>query len=91
MTDWCVYLLACRDGSFYCGATNDVQKRVAKHNSGKGAKYTKTRRPVTLLEVSKPLSKSGALKLERLVKKQRKYNKVQCIRDHPFWCTRDQW
>jgi len=61
MKNWQVYLVQCSDGSLYCGATNNVQKRVATHNIGKGAKYTKTRRPVILLATSKQMSKSDAL------------------------------
>lgn len=42
------YVLKCADGSLYAGYTNDLQKRLATHNSGKGAKYTRARRPVEL-------------------------------------------
>lgn len=42
------YLLRCCDGTLYCGWTNCLEKRVAAHNSGKGAKYTRARRPVAL-------------------------------------------
>ena len=42
------YLLRCADGSLYCGWTNRLEERILAHNSGKGAKYTKTRRPVAL-------------------------------------------
>jgi len=45
---WYVYLLECSDSSLYCGITNDLEKRIATHNSGKGAKYTKVRLPVKL-------------------------------------------
>ena len=44
-----VYLLRCRDDSLYCGWTNDLAERVASHNSGKGAKYTRSRLPVKLV------------------------------------------
>ena len=44
--EWSVYMLRCRDGSLYTGSSNNVEKRVANHNAGKGAKYTATRRPV---------------------------------------------
>lgn len=40
------YMLLCRDGTFYCGYTTDLSKRLSTHNSGKGAKYTRARRPV---------------------------------------------
>ena len=43
-----VYLLECGDGSFYCGWTNDLEKRLADHNAGRGAKYTRAHLPVTL-------------------------------------------
>ena len=42
------YILKCHDGSYYCGYTNDLEKRLATHNAGKGAKYTKSRLPVEL-------------------------------------------
>lgn len=43
------YLLQCADGSFYAGFTNDLQRRVQTHNAGKGAKYTRSRLPVSLV------------------------------------------
>ena len=46
---WVVYLLRCSDDSLYCGVTNDLEKRIAAHNSGSGAKYTRSRRPVELV------------------------------------------
>lgn len=42
------YILECADGTYYCGYTNDIEKRTAVHNSGKGAKYTRSRLPVKL-------------------------------------------
>lgn len=44
-----VYILRCADGSLYTGWTNDLERRLAAHNSGKGAKYTRSRRPVELV------------------------------------------
>lgn len=46
---WCVYILRCRDGSLYTGCTNDIAHRLAVHQSGKGAKYTRSRLPVCLV------------------------------------------
>ena len=63
-----VYLIRCSDGSLYCGITNHLEKRIAAHNSGKGAKYTKSRRPVRLLGVRSGMTKSDALKLEYRIK-----------------------
>ena len=67
--EWVVYLIQCSDNSLYCGITNNLKKRLAAHNSGRGAKYTRSRRPVRLLSVSSKLTKSDALKLEYCVKK----------------------
>ena len=62
--EWVVYLIRCSDDSLYCGITNNLKNRLAAHNSGRGAKYTKYRRPVTLVGVSAAMTKSDALKLE---------------------------
>ena len=66
--EWVVYLIQCSDKSLYCGITNNLKKRLAAHNSGRGAKYTRSRRPVRLMSVSPKLTKSDALKLEYSVK-----------------------
>ncbi|GED79816.1 hypothetical protein FC62_GL000091 [Amylolactobacillus amylotrophicus DSM 20534] len=58
------YVLQCADLTFYGGFTNDVAARVVTHNAGKGAKYTKTRRPVKLLYSEEFADKSTALKRE---------------------------
>ena len=67
---WKVYLVKCADNSFYCGSSNDVNRRIEKHNAGKGAKYTQSRLPVELVAVSRELSKSDALRLEHYIKQQ---------------------
>ena len=48
-----VYLLRCADGTLYTGCTNDLDRRLAAHNAGKGAKFTRSRRPVVLSTVSR--------------------------------------
>lgn len=65
---WFVYLLRCADGSLYCGTSTDLGRRVEQHNAGKGAKYTRSRRPVRILGSRLVASKSEALKLEYQVK-----------------------
>ena len=65
---WVVYLIRCSDESLYCGVTNNLKNRLAAHNSGKGAKYTRSRRPVELVGSSSEMTKSDALKLEYRVK-----------------------
>jgi len=65
---WVVYLVRCSDKSLYCGISNDLKNRLIEHNSGKGAKYTRSRRPVELLGVSSEMTQSEALKLEYRIK-----------------------
>ena len=65
-----VYLLACADGSYYCGITTDIERRLKQHNAGKGGAYTRSRLPVKLVALGKRMTKSAALKREALVKKQ---------------------
>jgi putative endonuclease len=66
---WVVYLVRCSDKSIYCGISNDVQRRLEAHNSGKGAKYTRSRRPVELIDFSPEIPKREALKLEYRIKR----------------------
>jgi putative endonuclease len=66
---WTVYLVRCSDDSLYCGITNDLDNRLKNHNSGKGAKYTRSRRPVKLVGASPEMTKSEALKLEYRIKR----------------------
>ena len=63
-----VYILRCADGSYYTGWTTDVEARVATHNGEHGAKYTHSRRPVTLVYQEKCDDKSAALKRECEIK-----------------------
>jgi putative endonuclease len=65
---WVVYLIRCSDESLYCGITNNLKNRLTVHNSGKGAKYTRSRRPLELIGASLKMTKSDALKLEYRIK-----------------------
>jgi len=65
---WVVYLVRCSDKSLYCGISNDYKSRLIEHNSGKGAKYTRSRRPVELVGIGPEMTKSEALKLEYSIK-----------------------
>ena len=58
------YILRCADGTLYSGWTNNLEKRLAAHNSGKGAKYTKTRLPVELVYFESFDSKNEAMSRE---------------------------
>jgi len=66
---WCLYVLLCKDGTFYCGITNDLVRRISQHNAGKGARYTRGRGPVILLRSWPQKSKSAALRAEFSFKK----------------------
>ncbi len=65
---WVCYLLQCADDTLYCGITNDLDKRLAAHNAGEGAKYTRGRTPVKLLHAEPCADKSAALKREMEIK-----------------------
>ena len=65
---WVVYLVQCSDNSLYCGISNDLKIRLIQHNSGKGAGYTRSRRPVELVSIGPEMTKSEALKLEYSIK-----------------------
>lgn len=65
---WVAYLLVCADETLYAGVTVDLDARVAMHNAGRGAKYTRGRGPVRVLWCSEALSRSVALRMERAIK-----------------------
>ncbi|QNM97598.1 GIY-YIG nuclease family protein [Chitinimonas koreensis] len=66
---WHVYLLRCGDGSLYCGVTNDLDARLAAHNAGRGARYTRSRLPVALAWSEPCADRSAAQKREAAIKK----------------------
>lgn len=76
---WFVYLVECRDGSLYAGMTNDLDARVAKHNAGTGARYTRSRRPVRLAFSRRVKDRSRALRLEAALKKLGRAEKLALV------------
>lgn len=74
-----LYVLECCDGSFYAGYTNNLEKRIRKHNEGKGAKYTRGRTPVSLIYYEQFETKSAALKAEIKFKKLKREQKISFI------------
>ena len=66
---WCVYLIRCGDGTLYAGMTNDLERRIAAHESGRGARYTRGRGPLTVVHVERKRSRSSALKREAALKR----------------------
>ncbi|SUN07433.1 putative endonuclease [Streptococcus acidominimus] len=79
-----MYVLTCADGSLYTGYTTDLDKRIATHNSGKGAKYTriKSRRPVELLYYERFPDKPSAMSAEALFKRKTRQQKLHYIAEN---------
>lgn len=75
MSRWHVYLLRCADGSLYAGITNDLKARLAAHNAGKGAKYTRSRLPVTVAWSRAMRSSTAARKKEAVIKQMTRLKK----------------
>jgi putative endonuclease len=76
---WVVYLLRCRDGSLYCGVTNDLRARLAAHTSGRGAKYTRGRGPFEVVYMRRVSSRSGAQRHEAQIKRLSRASKLALI------------
>lgn len=80
---WTVYILKCFDGTFYTGITKNLSRRIHEHNNTKkGAKYTRSRRPVSLAASTVVNSMSEALKLESKVKKQKRNQKISFLLEY---------
>ena len=72
---WVCYIIRCADDTLYCGITNDLEQRLAAHNAGEGAKYTRGRGPVRLVHVEQCADKSAALKREMQIKQMTRIEK----------------
>ena len=77
--NWWVYLLRCADDTLYTGSTTDVERRLAQHNAGKGAKYTRARRPAELVYREPCGSRSEALRREAAIKGLSRAEKLALI------------
>jgi len=77
---WSLYILRCQDGSLYTGITNDIQRRLKAHNSGRASRYTSSRRPVELLYQEPCTSRSQALIRECAVKSYSRKEKEDLIK-----------
>ena len=73
------YILKCKDDSLYTGWTNDLKKRITSHNAGKGAKYTKARRPVELVYYEEFQTREEAMKREYAIKQLSRKEKEALI------------
>ena len=78
--DWLVYILRCKDGSFYTGATNNMGSRLKMHNGGMGARYTRARRPVELIYYENGMTRSQALTRECAIKVMSRPKKEDLIK-----------
>ena len=81
MTNY-TYLLKCADGTLYCGWTNHLEERIRAHNEGRGAKYTKGRRPVELVYHEVFETRQEAMRREAAIKKLRREEKWKLIREN---------
>ncbi len=77
------YILRCADGTLYCGWTNNLEKRLKTHNSGKGAKYTRCRLPVELVYYEEFETSSEAQSREYKIKTLSREEKLSLIRNFP--------
>ncbi len=74
---WYLYILLCKDGSFYTGVTNNLGKRFLEHKSGKGGRYTRSHKPIKIVYQEKLSSHSEALKREAEIKSWSKEKKME--------------
>lgn len=68
MASYFCYILECADGTYYTGWTTDPQRRAKQHNAGRGARYTRQRRPVRLIYIEPQPDRTAAMKRERAIK-----------------------
>jgi putative endonuclease len=73
------YILKCADGTFYCGWTNNLEKRLAAHNAGTASKYTSPRRPVELIYTERFATKQEAMRREYRIKQLTRQQKIDLI------------
>ena len=74
------YIVECSDGTYYTGWTIDPERRLATHNKGRGAKYTKMRLPVKLVYVEEQLDRKAAMKREIAIKRMKRLGKEKLIK-----------
>lgn len=79
LSGWVCYIIECADGTLYCGITNDLDKRLAAHSAGEGAKYTRGRTPVRLVYRENCSDKPEALKREMRIKQLPRAKKLALI------------
>ena len=78
-TKWYLYILQCGDGTLYTGIATDVERRLEEHRAGKGAKYTRSRRPVEVVYREEVEDRSAALRREAAIKRLERREKLALI------------
>lgn len=88
--DWFVYILRCADGTLYTGITTDIDRRLAEHNgeTGGGARYTRSRRPVTLAHLEPAADRAAAARREAAIRRLDRVRKVALCAAHVMRPTR---
>ncbi len=77
---WSVYILRCRDGSLYTGVTNDLTRRLRRHNAGTASAYTRSRRPVRLVYQERQPDRSAALRREAALRRLSRAAKLALVK-----------
>ncbi len=77
---WFVYLVRCKDRTLYTGVTTDVKRRVEEHNDGRGARYTRSRCPVTLVYRERAADRGAALRREYEIKRMTAERKLELVK-----------
>ena len=77
--EWFIYMVRCRDGKLYTGTAIDIERRIAEHQAGRGAKYLRGKAPLKLVFQKRIGSRSIALKIEQAIKKLPKCRKEKII------------
>jgi putative endonuclease len=83
MGDAWVYILQCRDGSFYTGWTNNIERRLATHSAGKASRYTASRLPVQLMAVFPMADRTAAMREEARIKRLSREQKLTLVAQAP--------
>jgi putative endonuclease len=80
LNGYCVYLLECRDGTYYCGTTTDMVRRLNQHSEGRAARYTRGRTPVKIVaHTENGYSRQAALAIEHAIKKLPRHKKTAAL------------
>ena len=78
--NWFVYIVNCADGTLYTGITNDLDRRIKAHNAGTASKYTRVRRPVSIVYSEEVETKGDALRRELQIKRLTRSEKMEIIK-----------